>query len=352
MMVRTPTRTKTRSFEGPQGDFKFPSNYSFANIADNTTTVDPHRIGGTLHTVSKVRSRSSSRSSSRGSTQRITAQRTKPKSQLKRSPSIRCKGGLLNYFSELGRRLRRKLRRLRLMVRGVLRLKSSQKGRRSKTNDPSFSSVTSPSSFVQVLEPVSALSDKTSMRSASFVKSISPSTPKTETPVSPKLSTIRSSSTAYATDTSGVLRRTHSSIRRAVAKTPSRLVRSPALGDLDRVARQPSIVVRNNVIPLTHHYAPIREEEPDATDSSEYESVSDALPQEISKERVQEIMRAYLTQVITNRIQFRLTQDAATLESPLDPISSIISQYASSSSRGVSTGFAERFVGRSLTLRW
>lgn len=229
------------------------------------------------------------------------------KSNLKRSNAIRCRGGLLYYFSIMGIKIRKNLKRLRIAVRkrlfsftGSSRQKRSnnatvrnsaprpvppkknsrtEKKRRQRkhslTQSGSLNNVMTTSHLMRTQGYVSNLQRSASRRSLEPVlKDVSNSD---ET----KIEKTTNENEPVNVQTKSTLRRTNSSIRRAAsiltstpisneynnvtrknsANSTSKLVKSMGSTSLNSIVRQPSIVVKNKVIPLSMSQYSIKEED-------------------------------------------------------------------------------------------
>ncbi|KAG0671526.1 Altered inheritance of mitochondria protein 44 [Maudiozyma exigua] len=237
------------------------------------------------------------------------------KSQLKRSNAIRCKGGLLAYFTSLGIKVKRTLKKLRIVIRknifffnnghgtvGHRTVSQSNKGKsnpngkklhKSKHN-VNYSTSTRNGLTTSHLKRTDGYvtnlrrTISQSSRKSSLSKPITKSTP-TDSISDPSAS----SSGKKISPSRTTLRRTNSSIRRAASiltatptnnrfstvidpsstspvttfnslsnsPNPTYLTRSNGMSSLNSVIREPSIVVKNKVIPLSMNAYTIKEED-------------------------------------------------------------------------------------------
>ncbi|GAV54994.1 hypothetical protein ZYGR_0AS03170 [Zygosaccharomyces rouxii] len=299
-------------------------NFSFdiasSNSSKHGSTTDKPGVSTFSRTPSSNTSKSSllSPNVSNPSLSSARLRQSKRRSQLKRSPSIRCKGGLLKYFQLLGSRIKKTLRKIKLALRGKngkrqasLRGSSSlaavskapRKHPVNVTRNSSKKELTSHlkrtngyvsnlqrSMSQRSLRPLLEGSDNTT--AVGNLHRPPPDTSNSDAFVTPPGSRIVRNPTTS-------LRRTPSSIRRAasVIRTPvpavppaaatpiensvyedtattspstlsgsenrSGLVRSNGSKSLNSLIRQRSIVVKNKVIPLSMHQYSIREEDED-----------------------------------------------------------------------------------------
>ncbi|CAI4054278.1 hypothetical protein SUVZ_16G1290 [Saccharomyces uvarum] len=282
----------------------------------------------TIKQVGSIKS-SNYRYSSSASSRSISA-----RSSLKRSKAIRCKGGLLYYFTSLGISIKKTLRRLRLAIRRKLFSFND------KNATPTFNSKTSKSKTQNNKKSTRRQADLTSTKNSStsrqkkaqrYVSNLQRSiSSKSLVPVLAPLAItkpLRIDTNCEATVFKSKeptteskapksplvrytpsLRRTNSSIRRAASiltapatMTPvnnrnsfisvsdsanhavtrnssaysrSRLVRSKPSTSLNAIARQPSIVVENKVIPLSMNRYSIREEDEYVIDTTSMRELS------------------------------------------------------------------------------
>ncbi|SCW03352.1 LAFE_0G08526g1_1 [Lachancea fermentati] len=234
--------------------------------------------------------RSSSRSASIASASRTVPPRRK--SNLKRSKAVKCKGGLLEFFSRLGLRVRSKIQRWRLAARKRLfayrKRHNTRKDKKQITShlkraNGYVSNIQRSMSTASLHDLICHDGDVLSQHlSSSRITSTSPGSVKQSPVASNPAKTNRNS-----------LRRSPSSIKRAasnltransmvarstsmlsnksseVQNSPSsNLVRSQPSMSLHAIVRQPSIVVNNKVIPLSNlngdgHEFSIKEEDED-----------------------------------------------------------------------------------------
>ncbi|SJM86219.1 related to Altered inheritance of mitochondria protein 44 [Zygosaccharomyces bailii] len=238
------------------------------------------------------------------------------KSQLKRSASIKCKGGLLHYFLLLGTRIKRTLRKIRMALRRKRSERTvSAKGSVTAVNSKMASrprlNVTRSSSKKEITSHLTSHLNRTNgyvsnlQRSVSL-KSLPPLQEETKSatnvtrrppPGASPSKFVTPPGSRIVRKPTTPLRRTPSSIRRAasVIRTPMPagpsipvpsggsvyeesvigspksanateiskvgLVRSGGSKSLNSLVRQRSIVVKNKVIPLSMHHYSIREED-------------------------------------------------------------------------------------------
>lgn len=345
------------------------------------------------------------------STVKSTPTAAKPVSHLKRSKAVRCKGGLLHYFILLGMKIREHLRRLvssikRKMFSGKENTSfatSKANKNRTKINVSRSSSKDglTTSHLKRTQKYVNNLQRSMSYKSLQPVlmsKANDSTTPEHEGKKE-DLEEIEKSKKHITRNPTTSLRRTNSSIRRAASvittaanpvrsasdnskvenckiittthtsspgKTKSGLVRSTGSKSLSSIARQPSIVVKNKVIPLSMHHYSIEEEDEDddeyiiSTNSmhplSPVESVKsdddnadayvdaeeniEAKPTiPLKSKEADELthkLSQYLRAVVAHRIMWRLQiakhQETGTSSSYLDLIESIIREYETDSS--------------------
>ncbi|SCU95885.1 LAMI_0F04236g1_1 [Lachancea mirantina] len=212
---------------------------------------------------------------------------TRKPTNLKRSKAIRCKGGLLQFFSTLRNRTRTRLHRWRVAIRKKLfTYRNRNKARKSKTQTTSH--LKRANGFVTNFERSSSslkTVDSVSITKSRSLKDQSVATPDPE---------VKHDSEGIVTSpkpNKTSLRRSPSSIKRAASiltransqtagshqgsTTPvtrknshTKLVRSTPSRSLNAIVRQPSIVVSNKVIPLSklnvsNNEFPIKEEDED-----------------------------------------------------------------------------------------
>ncbi|SMN22121.1 similar to Saccharomyces cerevisiae YPL158C AIM44 Protein of unknown function [Maudiozyma saulgeensis] len=250
-------------------------------------------------------------------------------SKLKRSNAIRCKGGLLAYFTSIGIRMKRTLRKIRIALRRKLfsfngshsvisrsssmsnkipgsanrihsinynNKKNSKKNVKGKHNMAYSNSINNglTTSHLKRTDGYVTNLRRTISQSQSRSSSSASASPKPITKLTPPGSMSESVTNIKdnkMTDRRTTLRRTNSSIRRAASiltatpsinrlstayqtdpknasnglnlgETPSsHLTRSKGMPSLNSVIREPSIVVKNKVIPLSMGQYPIKEED-------------------------------------------------------------------------------------------
>lgn len=353
------------------------------------------------------------------------------RSSLKRSNAVRCKGGLLQYFTKLGIKIRKNCNKLRLVMRRKLF--------RFKKNSKSFSRSNSIRSGLEISKLPKVRHEKKLRQESSSIaphtlhqkrthgfnnklhksmslKSLQPALVSETVPeinnnlhdiLESKEKTADVHAATKTMKTTPSLRRTPSSIRRAASiltsnvatpkasannrnsmieydtvensrissrnssiKSKGRLVRSSGSVGLSSIARQPSIVVKNKVIPLSMSRFSIKEEIKEEEEESE-ESTSDyyvetepveaaprtlAGPKSYAPEHfryganvddIKTLYKHYLSTVISRRIKMRLEmaqgEHSATNEPALthqstaslkDPIASVLTEYDSEGSEG------------------
>lgn len=356
------------------------------------------------------------RSTRRNGNLQSTPVEAKPVSHLKRSKAVRCKGGLLRFFILLGMKMKKQLSKL------ICSIKSKMFAGKSKTNF-----ATSKTNKNRTKNNLSRSSSKDGLttshlkRTQKYVNNLQRSMSyKSLQPVlmskanrstilehkgkkeDPEM--IAASKKHVTRNPTTSLRRTNSSIRRAasVITTPaanpvgsasdnsriehgkhistarssspgdhngskSGLVRSAGSKSLSLIARQPSIVVKNKVIPLSMHHYSIEEEDEDddeyiistnsmhplspvesvKSDDDNADSYVDAAedfeanyttPFKSSNEaedlthKFSQYLRAVVAQRIMLRLQIAKHQETGTNTSYLDLIESIIREYETDSS--------------------
>ncbi|KAM3163725.1 Altered inheritance of mitochondria protein 44 [Lachancea thermotolerans] len=190
-------------------------------------------------------------------------------STLKRSQAVRCKGGLLQFFMQVGVRAKNRIRRWRLAVRKKLfTYKAKRLAKKNKKQTTSH--LKRGNGYVSNIQrSISSASLRNSQRKNS--DSASKETPATvarsgalpnplETPPKTTRKSLRRSPSSIKRAAS-ILTRANSSgtITQGTAEKNNageniprtKLVRSGPSLSLSSIARQPSIVVNNKVIPLT-----------------------------------------------------------------------------------------------------
>lgn len=383
--------------------------------------------------IQKVYSNSMLASSMNSSTQpaktpRSSRSTASSRSSLKRSNAVRCRGGLLQYFTQMGIRVRRQFKKLRLVVRRKLfRFKKNSKNLSRSNSIRSGLSISrvpklrnnnngkqrqESSSFAphtlhqkRTQGYASKLQKSMSMRSLEPAL-VTPTIPeKIETapkPVEAKTVEPRpQTSLSQKIKNTPSLRRTPSSIRRAASiltsnvatprstvtnnknspietenyqssryssrnsslKSKTRLVRSSGSNALSSIARQPSIVVKNKVIPLSMSRFSIKEEieeedEAESDDSLDYyletEPVDEMTPistPDSDRDQksthmygtntgdIKTLYKHYLSTIIAERIRARIDMakeqsemkisQNSSAQSSKDPIVSILTEYES-----------------------
>ncbi|QLL30967.1 hypothetical protein HG536_0A07820 [Torulaspora globosa] len=386
--------------------------YDIASTASSSKSLESDKIAarklptarlGRTPTITRVQSTASTRSSWESTRA----------SKLKRSKAVRCKGGLLQYFILLGLTLKRQLRKVICSIRSKLARKNGGIGRRrSRVSMPDKKAAQRSRSRQEDLRTshlkrtqryVSNLQRSLSCKSLQPVlmsqanSAKAPSLNEAETAEIDKSPVIRNPATS--------LRRTNSSIKRAasVITNPHRasdsgkgdciehsvaadkksieqaqkasnrqgIVRSAGSRSLSSLARQPSIVVKNKVIPLSMYHYSIKEEEEDAdeyvistdamrpmspveslnSEKSSYEDAQEDLNTSQSEEHrlLSQSLNHYLRTIISQRIMTRIQiSKYQKHELPVsDLIGSLIKEYESDST--VSNLFEEHKSRNSLT---
>lgn len=366
--------------------------YDIASTASSSKSLQSDKTtvrklpGGRLErapTITRVQSTASTRSS--GST------RT---SKLKRSKAVRCKGGLLQYFILLGLALKRQLRKVICSIRSKLTRQNGGSGRRrsslsmadkkrvqqrrSRHEDLRTSHLKRTQRYVSNLQRSMSCKSLQPVLMSQANSAKAPSLNETETAEMAESELIRNPTTS--------LRRTNSSIKRAAsvitnphgashrdsnepliatdeksneparkALTRQGIVRSAGSRSLSSLARQPSIVVKNKVIPLSMYHYSIKEEEEDAdeyvistnsmrplspaeslnSEKSSYEDAQEDLnvPQSEEHKLVSESLNQYFRTIISQRIMTRIQiAKYQKCELPVsDLIGSLIKEYESDS---------------------
>lgn len=316
------------------------------------------------------------------------------RTSLKRSKAVRCKGGLLQYFQLLRLKFKKQLRKLICGIReriskkkmgknsgyrsGKPLIKRSSKAgdshRSSERNDMRSSHLKRTQRYVSNLQR--------SMSNKSLQPVLVPKTNLTSPTKHQGIIGAEKEDKITSNPTTS-LRRTKSSIRRAASvintspgpkssseaelrapddenthialnnKKPG-LVRSAGCKSLNSLARQPSIVVKNKVIPLSMHHYPIEEEDDDEEEdeyvistnsmrpltplesvSSENESFTDAEEPSEHPEQLSQALNHYFRVIIARRILMKLQiaeyQKSGLKRSYLNAIESIIKEYDSES---------------------
>ncbi|CAI4809427.1 AMP_1a_G0054070.mRNA.1.CDS.1 [Saccharomyces cerevisiae] len=287
-----------------------------------------------LNRVPTIRRVESSRFSNSRYSSSVSSKSSSSRCSLKRSKAIRCKGGLLYYFTSLGIKIKKKLRKLRLVLRRRLFSYNVQKvpsatnskttkskaniNNKSKKRGTNLVNKNSNSTPRQKKSQRYVSNLQRSISSKSLVPVLAPQKKTKPLTVDTKFkanhpqsedskvgsNTPRSPLVSYTPS----LRRTNSSIRRAASiltasatMTPannknsfisvpdnvshavtrnssmysrSRLVRSKPSTALNAIARQPSIVVENKVIPLSMNRYSIKEEDEYVIDTSSMRELS------------------------------------------------------------------------------
>ncbi|QLQ81429.1 hypothetical protein HG537_0F01900 [Torulaspora globosa] len=308
-------------------------------------------------------------------------------SKLKRSKAVRCKGGLLQYFILLGLTLKRQLRKVICSIRSKLTRRNG--GTIRRRSNLSLSDKKAAQRRRSRQEDLRTFHLKRTQR---YVSNLQRSMScKSLQPV--MISQANSAKESLVNETETVdmkirnpttsLRRTNSSIKRAASvitnhhgisdsskresNEPStakdeksneqpvkRIVRSAGSRSLSSLARQPSIVVKNKVIPLSMYHYSIKEEEEDADEyvistnamrplspveslnsESSYEDAQEDLnvPQSEEHRLISQSLNQYFRTIIAQRIMTRI-QIAKYQKSELpvsDLIGSLIKEYESDS---------------------
>lgn len=295
------------------------------------------------------------------------------RSKLKRSNAIRCKGGLLQYFTNIGRRIEKAFSKLHVALKKKLfTYKQRSIGKKNNNNKKRTTS-----HLLRSNGYLSNIKRSQSMRSINNGSKTSPLTVPSDVEISNTPIVTQSSSTTRRS-----LRRTPSSIKRAASiltnsnsfigsrstssllrSGSTRLVRSQPSLNLNSAVRQPSIVVNNKVIPLSkfdHASYCIREEDeeegqdeyvidtqkmqPLETDDSsivssllnesQYEDADEysdsviSLSDSVKAQNARKAWDSYLRLVISQRIMMRLqiskfqqSQDSAVYKELIEAIS-------------------------------
>ncbi|SCV05820.1 LANO_0H15896g1_1 [Lachancea nothofagi CBS 11611] len=318
---------------------------------------------------------------------RKTTASTGSNSKLKRSEAVRCKGGLLQFFSQLGDRAKARVRRWRQAVRKKL---FTYKSRRlaKKNKKQTTSHLKRANGYVSNIKRTIS---STSLRKASIndPRHVSGYNDlnRVQTPVQDAQKMAQGSPKNIRKS----LRRSPSSIKRAASiltRTNSlattnfdgtnggnsteglprtKLVRSDPLMSLSSIARQPSIVVNNKVIPLSrlngeiNEYSIKEEEEDEYVIDTDYMRKSDDNFSDVSSADENEyrdsleypkddrnsavgneaaavpdawnhFLRAVVAQRILMRLQIHKYQEAGTESECQKLIDAIISDYEENSS--------------------
>lgn len=391
--------------------FDIASTASSRTLESDNTTVrkSPTAKLQRTPTITRIQSGSSTRSSWESTTR---------STKLKRSKAVRCKGGLLQYFILLGLTLKRQLRKVICSIRSKLgrnKKGGAQRGRASLSpkrgnhgkggqrivsgqEDLRTSHLQRTQRYVsnlqrsmscKSLQPVlmskvnstngttGDMKASTDMNKRDLARNPTTSLRRTNSSIKRAASVITTPHRASDTDkvtshepTFGTVDEQPNGLEKANASKPG-IVRSTGSHSLSSLVRQPSIVVKNKVIPLSMHHYSIEEEEEDSDEyvistrsmrpltpveslESEEESYEDAqedlqLPD--NKERKQlaqslnHYFRAVISQRIMSRIQLAKYQESETPVSDL--IGSLIKEYESDSTG--SNVFEEHKSRNSLT---
>lgn len=370
--------------------YDIASSISLAKSADSQNSsvqkLQPRQLHRTP-TMTRVGSTTSTRSSLASN-----------KHRLKRSKAVRCKGGLLQYFQSLRLRFKRQLHKLICGIREKMSKdrtgkdssynagkpfmrkfgKAGLNRKVSEGNNPKTSHLRRTQRYVSNLQR--------SMSCKSLQPVLMPKTNGISLPISQKANP-RDKGKEHNPATS--LRRTNSSIRRAASvintspgpkpaadaqirkldehaagtahnklnKKPG-LVRSAGSHSLNSLARQPSIVVKNKVIPLSMHPYSIDEEKDEEGDeyvistnsmrpltpidsvNSDNEPYVDASEPSAAltgetPDQLSQALNHYFKVVIARRIMMKLQlaeyQESGSKRSYLNAIESIIKDYDSES---------------------
>ncbi|CCF59648.1 hypothetical protein KAFR_0H02390 [Kazachstania africana CBS 2517] len=259
------------------------------------------------------------------------------RSALKRSNAIRCKGGLLQYFHLMGIKIKRNFKKLRMAVRRKLfsYRKSQSKSKRNQSINKNLPTV--PGQLKTVKRSISFRQNPTTGYVSNLKRSIS-----RKSSLNVSLMTKQKQDCDVTRKTNSSIRRTTSSIRRAASSlntvqprnslrtssssnsNHSKLVRSHATASLNSIIRQPSIVVKNKVIPLSMgHYSILEEEEENSgvtnkedTPMESAELVFADIQEESEEEEEEEIhehvenleklFNSYFKRIVAQRITLRL----------------------------------------------
>ncbi|AEY95665.1 FACR148Wp [Eremothecium gossypii FDAG1] len=254
-------------------------------------TVPPSVISSRSSLINRQRSLSM-RYSSPSSMSSLGSTPTKL-TTLKRSNAIRCKGGLLQFFSQYAVKTGKKLVKWKIALRKRLFKFQRRSTKNKKNSSPTTShlkrvngyvsnvrrSFSTQSRLALVPEIVRRTPSRRHLTANTGMKDATPASPsrtsirRTPSSIKRAASTL-SSNYVYrdGSDTSSQapeLKSTGSSL----APAPSQMVRSTALTSLNSIVRQPSIVVNNKVIPLSRFpgekmQLPIREEDEEEEEPS------------------------------------------------------------------------------------
>ncbi|SCU95467.1 LAME_0F12266g1_1 [Lachancea meyersii CBS 8951] len=314
-------------------------------------------------------------------------------SKLKRSDAIRCKGGLLQFFTQLGWHAKTRVRRWRLAIRKKLFTYKAKRSAKKNQKQTSSHLKRAKNGYVSNIER-SISSNSININSRVTRNASKRSTEKITRAQTPSQTTLSQTQSPSKT-TRNSLRRSPSSIKRAAStltrtstfanatiggdkrdsnepNSKTRLVRSDRSMSLNSIVRQPSIVVSNKVIPLSKlngeiNDFSIKEEDEDeyvidtdymkrsddnlssSSDQSsgvndeDYQDTSeqpyDQEALELSHEKVtvaldawNHYLRAVVAQRISTRLQIRKFQHSGTEAECQKLIDALISDYDDNSS--------------------
>lgn len=301
-------------------------------LAKNHATVVKHPMTASSKRATSIQRRSSLAhqrrqlmAQSTGSRVSSMASKGSRKSQLKRSNAIRCKGGLLAYFTSIGFRIRKNMRKLRIAIRRRLfshhgknvgsRSSSSQlaaKTGKTTSNKKSKKNAKNKHTANYSHSINNGLTTSHLKRTDGFVTNVrrtdsqSTKSKKSPTPITKLTPTASVGEKDGTVSHPPTLRRTNSSIRRAASiltstpntnrystisqnepsmaftsaearesrRSPQHMTRSSGMASLSSVIREPSIVVKNKVIPLNMHQFPIKEEDEYVIDTNSMQKLS------------------------------------------------------------------------------
>ncbi|KAG0678536.1 Altered inheritance of mitochondria protein 44 [Kluyveromyces marxianus] len=334
----------TSSFTLPTADnisFQISSNSDTENNSPN------NHVPLLQRTVSDIKLNSRRKSLVKRSTS-LSSRR----SQLKRSNAIRCKGGMLEYFTKAGLKLKRYLKKLYFTVKRRF-FSYKHRGLSKSDKKKTTSHLMRSNGYLANIKRSQTIRSLASHLESNHLPVTTPT----------KFQNINNDDLKTPGATHHSLRRTPSSIKRAasilvtnnsitdsknnldVARNYSnKLVRSQPSLNLNMAVRQPSIVVKNKVIPLSRFdnksYC-IREEDEEEEEDAEdeyvidtnkmqslcsdmdsitsslhdesifqdalsYSSSAESLPESVKVTNARKAWDSYLRAVISQRIQMRL----------------------------------------------
>ncbi|AGO11396.1 AaceriACR148Wp [[Ashbya] aceris (nom. inval.)] len=205
---------------------------------------------------------------------------------LKRSNAVRCKGGLLQFFSQYAVKTGKKLVKWKIALRKRLFKFQRRPTKNKKNNAPTTShlkrvngyvsnvrrSFSTQSRLALVPEIVRRTPSRRHLTASTGVKDATPASPsrnsirRTPSSIKRAASTLSSNYQYREGSESSSQPPERSNTGNTLIPVPSQMVRSTALTSLNSIVRQPSIVVNNKVIPLSRFpgdkmQLPIREED-------------------------------------------------------------------------------------------